>query len=412
MGATLSTGHRNGPGRPRLSTVAAIGTLSGPVYVAVTFVLHVLIAYRMSRSGRTRAHRLGLIAGLSLLYSLLAVVPLSWRFPLDFIPAAAWPTLRVVSYGAMGLYSFIFTFYVFREAAWLALRLGRRLPPDESRRQLLARVFDFGVFGASAAGASVGYAQARSRARVVDVEVPLEKLPKALDGFTIVQISDLHVGHSIGRDYVRGIVDRVNELDADLIAITGDLIDGSVPELREDVAPLGDLRSKRGTFFCTGNHEYYAGALEWIDALTKLGIRTLVNEHVVLEGPLLLAGVTDIWMGHYLKGHRSDPKAALAGADDDVVRVLLAHQPKSAFDAAKAGFDLQLSGHTHGGQFFPWNLVVYLVHPFVAGLDRLGDMWIYTSRGTGYFGPPVRLGAPSEITRIKLRAGVGRPSEA
>ena len=253
---------------------------------------------------------------------------------------------------------------------------------------------------------ALGYVNARRTARVRSVDVPIAGLPAALHGFTIAQISDVHVGPTIKRDFVEGIVDIVNALDADLIAITGDLVDGSVPQLAHDTAPLAGLRSRHGTFFVTGNHEYYSGAAAWIGELERLGMRVLQNEHVALmhDGAIVVvAGVADFGAHHFDPAHRSDPRAALAGAPvDAAAKVLLAHQPRSALAAAPAGFDLQLSGHTHGGQFLPWNWFVRFQQPFTAGLERLGKLWVYTSRGTGYWGPPKRFGAPSEITRLRL----------
>ncbi|MGH8201547.1 MAG: metallophosphoesterase [Steroidobacteraceae bacterium] len=254
----------------------------------------------------------------------------------------------------------------------------------------------------------IGFIDARRRPRVVDVEVPLRGLPPALDGFTIAQISDVHIGPTIKRDFLRGIVEIVNALDVDLVAITGDLVDGTVEQLASQVEPLARLRSRLGSYFVTGNHEYYSGATAWIAELRRLGVHVLLNEHVVLKSrgaPLLLAGVTDYSAHQFDPAHRSDPQAALAGASPDLrPRVLLAHQPRTAAAASDAGFDLQLSGHTHGGQFWPWNFFVRLQQPFTAGLDRLGDLWVYTSRGSGYWGPPKRLGVPSEIARVRLVA--------
>jgi predicted MPP superfamily phosphohydrolase len=241
--------------------------------------------------------------------------------------------------------------------------------------------------------------QAR-RPRVVRVAVPIANLPPDLAGLRIVQLSDLHVGPTIRRRFVTAVVQTANALYPDLVAVTGDVADGYVKELRDHVAPLADLRAPLGTFFVTGNHEYYWDPLGWILELERLGISVLSNEHRLIErgeGRLLLAGVTDL-------SAASDPRAAIAGAPQSHVRVLLAHQPRSAFAARDAGFDLQLSGHTHGGQYFPFNLLVRLFQPFVAGLHRLEAMWLYVSRGTGYWGPPLRVGAPSEITLIELVA--------
>ncbi|MDB5765129.1 MAG: metallophosphoesterase [Herminiimonas sp.] len=252
----------------------------------------------------------------------------------------------------------------------------------------------------------IGFINARRVARVVDVDVPIAGLPDALHGFTIAQISDIHVGPTIKRGYLDAIVNAVNALGADLIAVTGDLVDGSVSRLAPHTAPLAKLTARHGAYFVTGNHEYYSNAHAWIAEVRRLGLTVLMNEHVVLThrgAALLVAGVTDYSAHHFDQSHRSDPLAALAGAPRHVaVKLLLAHQPRSAEAAADAGFDLQLSGHTHGGQFFPWNLFVPLQQPYTSGLNRLRNLWIYTSRGTGYWGPPKRFGAPSEITRLRL----------
>lgn len=252
----------------------------------------------------------------------------------------------------------------------------------------------------------LGLINARRTARVVQVDVPIDALPQALHGFSIAQISDVHIGPTIKNGYVRAIVDRVNTLDADVVAVTGDLVDGSVADLAAHVSPLSGLKSRHGTFFVTGNHEYYCGAAPWVVELTRLGVRVLMNEHVVLQhgdAALVLAGVADYGAHRFDPAQRSDPQAAADGAPAHAgVRVLLAHQPRSAAAAARAGFDLQLSGHTHGGQFLPWNWFVRLQQPFTAGLNRWQHLWVYTSRGTGYWGPPLRLGAPSEITRLRL----------
>lgn len=258
----------------------------------------------------------------------------------------------------------------------------------------------------SAAATLVGFFNARRLARTVEVEVAIDGLPAALTGFRIAQISDIHVGPTIRRAYLQRIVDRVNALEADVVAITGDLVDGSVRQLAPHTAPLADLRARHGVYVVTGNHEYYSGAREWIEAFRALGLTVLENSHVLLQHrgeTLLLAGVTDYSAHHFADGQPSDPAAALGAAPPEgVVRILLAHQPRSAAAASAAGFDLQLSGHTHGGQFAPWNFFVPLQQPFVAGLARLGRLQIYTSRGTGYWGPPKRLFAPAEITLLRL----------
>ncbi|KXU83629.1 serine/threonine protein phosphatase [Caballeronia megalochromosomata] len=255
---------------------------------------------------------------------------------------------------------------------------------------------------------AIGFYNARRRAPVVNVDVPIDNLPAALDGFTIAQISDIHVGPTIKRHYVERIVAAVNGLEPDLIAVTGDVVDGTVPNLADHTRPLAGLSARHGTFLVTGNHEYYSGADKWIAEFRRLGLTVLLNQHVVLNhdgAQAVIAGVTDYSAGSFDPANRSDPAKAISGAPDDAtVRVLLAHQPRSATAAAEAGFTLQLSGHTHGGQFLPWNFFVRLQQPFVAGLVKFNGLWVYTSRGTGYWGPPKRLGAPSEITLVRLVA--------
>jgi uncharacterized protein len=274
------------------------------------------------------------------------------------------------------------------------------------------RVSAIAAFALATFATLMGFVNARRTARIVNVDIPLKDLPDALSGFTIAQISDLHVGPTIKRPYVEGVVNAVNSLNADVVALTGDFVDGKVSELSADTAPLGRITAKHGAFFVTGNHEYYAGEREWTAEMKRLGLRVLMNEHVVIErdgARLVLAGVADYSAHHFNPRQRSDPKGAVQDAPGDAsVRVLLAHQPRSAFAAAEAGFDLQLSGHTHGGQFWPWNYFVPLQQPFTAGLHRLRELWVYVSRGTGYWGPPKRFGSPSEITRLRLvRAPAG-----
>ena len=253
-----------------------------------------------------------------------------------------------------------------------------------------------------------GFWNARRTASVVQVDVPIAGLPAALHGFTVAQISDIHVGPTIKKAYLARIVARVNALQVDMVAITGDLVDGRVADLQRHVAPLADLSSQHGTFFVTGNHEYYSGAHAWIVELRRLGLTVLMNEHVVLQhdsASLVVAGVADFHAHQFDETHRSDPAASIATAPASAhTRLLLAHQPRSAQAASDAGFHLQLSGHTHGGQFWPWMHFVKFQQPFTAGLNKLKDLWVYTNRGTGYWGPPKRFGVASEITHLRLVA--------
>jgi hypothetical protein len=276
---------------------------------------------------------------------------------------------------------------------------------DPGRRGFFAQVANLGVVGTASTVAGVGLVQIDRTPGVVEVDVPIEGLPAALEGFRIVQMTDIHVGPTIRGEYLQRCVDVCNGLDADVVAITGDLIDGFVDQLRADVAPLAGLQAKRGVYFVTGNHEYYWDGPAWCAEVTRLGLQVLDNRHVVIErdgAKLLLAGITDVSAGSMVADHASDPVKALVGAPAVDLKIVLAHQPRSVFAAAAAGFDLQISGHTHGGQYFPMNLLVYFAQPYVAGLERHESMWIYVSRGTGYWGPPTRVGAPPEITLLRL----------
>lgn len=249
--------------------------------------------------------------------------------------------------------------------------------------------------------------RAALRPQLVDVEVKLARLPRRLDGFTITQLTDVHIGNTIGREFVESMVGSVNQLGSDMVAITGDLVDGSVHRLRQKAAPLAHIRARYGVHFVTGNHEYYSGADAWIAYLRGLGVNVLRNQCVRIgdgEHSFDLAGIDD-HSARWHKGHGADLAAAVSGRDPERELVLLAHQPRQVKDALAHGVGLQLSGHTHGGQIWPWHYLVKVQQRgLLAGLTAHGDTQLYVSRGTGYWGPPVRLRAPAEITRIVLRA--------
>jgi len=287
------------------------------------------------------------------------------------------------------------------------LRLVARIGAGERLADPARRLFFQRVLGALAGAAATGMGAFALRGALRgpslrELTIALPKLPETLMGMTIVQLTDLHVGPTLGRDFIDKVVAQVNALAPDVVAITGDLVDGSVEELRETIAPIASIKAKRGVYFVTGNHEYYAGAAEWTAHLGTLGVRVLRNERVALADGLDLAGVDD-WNARGLApGHGADLQRALDGRDPARALVLLAHQPRAFVEAAAAGVGLQLSGHTHGGQIWPWGIFVRLQQPYISGLYRAGAAQLYVSCGTGYWGPPMRLGAPSEITRVTL----------
>jgi predicted MPP superfamily phosphohydrolase len=246
---------------------------------------------------------------------------------------------------------------------------------------------------------------------VVEVDIPIDNLPAQWDGFRIVQITDIHVGPTIRRGYLQRIVDKVNALNADLIAITGDVVDGDVATLREHVEPLQKLQAREGVALVLGNHELYSGAPAWVQEFRRLGLQVLLNEHFIVRrdgATLAVAGVTDHSTGRFFPDLACDPHAAIRGEGESAdVRLLLAHQPVTATAAAHAGYHLALHGHTHGGQWWPWNYFVRMQQPVVKGLHRFGRMWSYTSVGTGYWGPPKRH-FRSEITLLTLRITISK----
>ncbi|MEV0004408.1 metallophosphoesterase [Micromonospora sp. NPDC050980] len=278
---------------------------------------------------------------------------------------------------------------------------------DPSRRLLLAR--GAAIFAGLTAAGVTGYGvrTAMGPPRLDRVRIPLAKLPRSMDGLRIATVSDIHLGPLRGRAHTERIVAMINRLDADLVAVVGDLVDGSVAELGAAAEPLRDLRSRYGSFFVTGNHEYYSGVEEWVREVDRLGLRVLQNERQEIRargGVLDLAGVNDVTAAGTGLAAPADYAAALADRDPSRPVVLLAHQPVAAHEAAKFGVDLQLSGHTHGGQMAPFNLAVKLQQPVVSGLGEVDGTKVYVTNGAGFWGPPVRVGAPPQVTLVELRA--------
>ncbi|OKJ14001.1 metallophosphoesterase [Kitasatospora sp. CB01950] len=277
-------------------------------------------------------------------------------------------------------------------------------PPETVAVEPSRRLFVSRVVAGAAAGVAVGvvgngaYGVLRGP-QVKQVTVPLAKLPRAAHGYRIAVVSDIHLGPILGRAHTRRIVDTINATQPDLIAVVGDLVDGTVPELGPAARPLADLRAKDGAYFVTGNHEYFSGAAPWVDFVRELGVHPLENARVELPW-FDLAGVNDI--AGTSQGQGPDYARALGDRDRGRTAVLMAHQPVTVHDSVRHGVDLQLSGHTHGGQLWPGNYLAELANPTVAGLERYGDTQLYVTRGAGAWGPPVRVGAPSDITVVTL----------
>ncbi|MCL7456522.1 metallophosphoesterase [Micromonospora echinofusca] len=278
---------------------------------------------------------------------------------------------------------------------------------DPARRLLLAR--GAAIFAGLTATGLTGYGirTALGPPQLDRVQIPLAKLPRSMDGLRIATVSDIHLGPLRGRAHTERIVAAINRLDADIVAVVGDLVDGSVAELGEAAEPLRRLRSRHGSYFVTGNHEYYSGVEEWVQELDRLGLRVMQNERTEIQargGVLDLAGVNDVTAAGTGLAAPADYAAALGDRDPNRPVVLLAHQPVAAVEAAKFGVDLQLSGHTHGGQMVPFNLLVKLQQPVVSGLGEVDGTKVYVTNGAGFWGPPVRVGAEPQITLVELRS--------
>lgn len=345
---------------------------------------------------------------------------LTWVMRRDGLEGDIYNVIDWIGFSFLGLVSFVVVLMLVRDLPIVFRRImsaGRKiftrrskrpyfLEPNHERRRFLLNATNSAILAASMPLSGYAILEARRKPTVMHNELPILDLPEGLDGFTIAQISDTHIGSTIRDDWLGMVVDEVNALNADMIVHTGDLVDGSVTALRKAIRPMADLRAPHGVWFCTGNHEYYSGVTAWLEEIRRLGIRPLNNEHHVIdtgEGTLLLGGVTDFRSGRIHPPHQSSPRAAMTNAPAHDVSILLAHQPRSVFEASEAGFDIQLSGHTHGGQYFPWTMAIHLFQPYVRGLHLHENTLLYVNVGTGYWGPPMRLGAGPEITLHTLR---------
>ena len=409
-------------------------TLVGVIAVGILSVAHVYLWQRLVRDTRMpRAlHRVSLVAFALLVAAVPLTLHLTRKLPLVWLQP-----LALTVYTWLGL---VF-FFALALAPWEALRLRAWLrrrwerpsaapcppaahseppsraggaedaaPPDPSRRVALARIAAGGALLLGAGGTALGRAGAYDELATPDVPIFLKGWPRALEGFRLVLLADLHVGPIIGQDYVARVVDAAMGQRPDMIAMVGDLVDGSVAHLMPVLAPLTRLRAAHGVWFVSGNHEFFSGIRVWMRAIPTLGFRVLANERVVIGDPapggagFELAGVHDLNAERHFEGYVSDVAPAVAGRDPARPLILLAHQPRHIHQAAAAGVDLQLSGHTHGGQIWPFGVLTKFRQPYFAGLHRHGPRTqIYVTRGAGFWGPPVRLLAPPEVSTMVIR---------
>ncbi|WP_199256438.1 metallophosphoesterase [Mycolicibacterium mengxianglii] len=378
---------------------------------AILALMHLYVWRRLIKdtTGPGRTRRVLTLVLVTLLILLVATLVLPRLTGIRDAAWYAWP-----GYLWFGLAAYLFLTLLVLEPVRLVLRGWVKAEPQPAPEQpagLNRRVFLARTTAAAAGAASVGLvgfgaATALGPPQVLQVPIRLRRLDPALNGFRVAVVSDIHLGPLAGRAHTERIVAMINETDADLVAIVGDLVDGTVAELGPAAEPLQDLVSREGAFFVTGNHEYFVSdTAEWLHELERFGVMPLRNENTTIRrggAAFDLAGVNDL--AGRQRGEPPDLDRALAGADSSRPTVLLAHQPVQVSEAAARGVDLQLSGHTHGGQMWPFHYVVEAVQPSLAGLSSVGETQLYVSRGAGFWGPPVRVGAPPDISVLTLEA--------
>ena len=383
------------------------------IFSSFLFILYLYTGFRLIPSLLNK--KAGLSCWVILILSLVSLM-VHIYLRVNFIFPGISQVLSWIGYTSLGLVSYLFCLSFFRDLLIIPtltiLKTKQFFIKSEKpsffnpkRRDFLFKTSGYSIAALSACTTSFGYFTALQKPKVVQINIKAKKELKNIKGLKIVQFTDLHVGPTIKYDYVKQVCDTIIRLKADIIVFTGDLADGSPRDLSHDVSPLMDLYAPHGKYFVTGNHEYYSGAKRWIHQARILGFEPLINEHRVIKynnGLLTLAGVTDIRGGDFFKSHLSSPQKAIQGCPEKSFKLLCAHQPTSVYQASRAGFNLQLSGHTHGGQYFPFDYFIKLGHPFVKGLYQYQNTQVYVSQGTGYWGPPLRLGTFPEITLFKF----------
>ena len=382
------------------------------VVFTILWIIHGYVAWKVIPTlGLSTSHT---IIGYILVFflSILPILPILLRY--SGKETRIIDQISLFGYTSLGFFVLSFLILLFKDLFGHAINFAGYLMQsedtiDDSKRDFLKKSLTLGAIGISGMGTAYGFYSSRKGPSIISQDIFIESLPDEFENFTIAQISDLHVGPTIKIDYVDDVLTKIGHANPDLIAVTGDLVDGSVKHLSKDLQPFKDMVANHGTFFVTGNHEYYSGVDSWLDETDRLGMTNLINESRLISKQgkqIAIAGITDFRAHQIKSSHRSNPKKAIKSIDQGMTKIMLAHQPNSIHSVHDAGVDLQLSGHTHGGQFWPFNYPTKLANAYLAGHYDHDGTQIYVNRGTGYWGPPLRIGIPAEISLIRLKKKV------
>ena len=382
------------------------------IAIGMLWIMHGYVAWRFIPALGFSSSQTILAYTAVFILSLLPILPIALRMSGN--ESKLIDKFSFVGYTSLGFFTLSFFIFVAKDLVLqLIALLGHIIdednPFDNSKRDFIKKSISISMITLAGSATVYGFYSARKGPFIIKHDIYIKNLPEAYENFSIAQISDLHVGPTIKRPYVEDVLEKISHLNPDLIAVTGDLVDGSVKYLKSELQPLKDMIAPYGTFVVTGNHEYYSGVDQWLDETDRLGMKNLINTNEIISksgDEIAIAGITDLNAHQINLSHRSDPELALASLPKDIIKIVLAHQPNSIHAVHKVGADLQLSGHTHGGQFWPFTYPVKLASTYIAGYyDHFGTQ-IYVNRGTGYWGPPLRIGVPAEITLIRLKKKV------
>lgn len=382
------------------------------IAITVLWIIHGYVAWRVLPTLGLSSIQVIMGYLLVFLCSLLPILPVIIRMIGNETKII--DRIALIGYTSLGFFVLSFLFLITKDfIAQIFIILNNSFSSeqviDKSKRDFIKKSLTLGAISISGIGSAYGFHSSRIGPKIIEQDIFIDSLPSQFDDFIIAQISDLHVGPTIKRKYVEIVQEKIELINPDIIAVTGDLVDGSVKHLSKELQPFKDMIAEYGTYFVTGNHEYYSGVESWLEETDKLGMINLINEHRLISKDgkkIMMAGITDFRAHFIKKSHKSNPKKALKSINDDLVKIMLAHQPNSIYQVNEAGADLQLCGHTHGGQFWPFTYPTKLANAYLSGHHNHDGTQIYVNSGTGYWGPPLRIGVPAEITLIRLKKKV------